>query len=147
MIRDFLMALSGRLKEVLGDECPLYFGRVLQGAKRPCVVLEPPEVSRRVLSAGRVQREYGVSLRFYPGQEDGLFAQQQMGEKLICALDELFGESRNYRGRELKYELLNEYLQVSVRYDVITLKSLELAEDGGVDGSFMLELGFAVSAE
>lgn len=147
MIRDFLQALAGCLRELLGEEYPLYFGRVLQGAKKPCLVLEPPEVSRRVLSAGRVQREYGVELRFYPAKADGLLEQQKMGERLICALDELFGADRNYRGRELKYVPGEEYLLVSARYDVITLKSLENGGGDGISHDMMLELGLAVSTE
>lgn len=141
-MKDFLQALAGCIKEQVGAEYGLYFGRLLQGAKKPCLVLLPPEVSRRVLSGGRVQREYGVDLRFYPGDRLDLFEQQRIGEKLICALDELMGEERNYRGRELRYAPSGEYLSISVKYDVITLRSLESKESAVVDRNVMLEFGF-----
>lgn len=146
LIKDFLRALAACLREQLGEEYPLYFGRVLQGAKRPCLLLEPPKVKRQKLAGGRVQREYAVDLRFYPAVED-VYAQQQMGERLICVLDELFGEERNYRGRELEYAPGEDYLLVRARYDVITLQSLENAEKVAVDRNVMLEFGFEVAAE
>lgn len=142
MIEDFLRALATCIKEEVGGDCALYFGRLLQGAKKPCLVLRPPVVSRRVLSGGRVQREYGIDLRFYPAACTDLFEQQAMGEKLICALDEIVGENRNYRGRELEYEPKDEYLAVSAHYDVIMLKSMESKESAVVDKNIMLELGF-----
>lgn len=131
------------IKAQIGAEYELYFGRLLQGARKPCLVLLPPEVSRRVLSGGRVQREYGIDLRFYPDGRLDLFDQQRLGEKLICALDELEGEQRNYRGRELKYSPGGEYLSITARYDVITLRSLEKDENAAaVDRNIMLEFGF-----
>lgn len=147
MIKDFLRALSDCLRNCLGGEYPLYFGRTLQGAKRPCLVLTPPRVRRKVLSAGRVEREYEVNLRFYPGAASDLFEQQRVGEKLICALEEIFGEDRNYRGRELEYVPQDEYLTVLARYDLITLKSLEQSEDGMLDRAFMQEFGFELAVE
>lgn len=142
LIKDFLQALAACIKEQVGAEYGLYFGRLLQGARKPCLVLLPPEVSRRVLSGGRVQREYGVDLRFYPDGRLDLFEQQRIGEKLICALDELIGEDRNYRGRELRYAPRGEYLSISVKYDVITLRSLEREDGAAIDRNVMLEFGF-----
>lgn len=145
-MNDFLRALAECLKNLPGEEYPLYYGRILQGAEKPCLVLVPPSVSRQRLSGGRVRREYGVNLRFYPTGAD-MCEQQEMGEKLICALDELLGERMNYRGREMKYEPGEKYLLVSARYEVIIPLSLEQQEESAVERNVMQEFGFILSAE
>lgn len=144
MLKDFLRALAASLRGLVGEDYPLYYGRVLQGAAEPCFLLTPPEVSRRALSSGRVLREYGVDLRFYPGKDPDLYSQQSMGESLICALDELFGEERNYRGRELKYQPGEQYLSFSAHYEFYTVKELEQAADRELNRDMMLELGFEI---
>lgn len=145
MIKDFLRALARGLRDLAGGKYPLYYGRILQGAKEPCFLLAPPEASRLVLSNGRVQRKYDVELRFYPGGRAEIFEQQRMGERLICALDELFGEERNYRGRELKYRPGEQYLTLSARYEFYTVKGREQDMTGEISGDMMLEFGFALA--
>lgn len=146
-MKDFLQALAGCLKAQMAEDVPLYFGQVLQGLQRPCLLLLPPKVSRRVLSGGRVQREYEIDLRFYTGGNADMYEQQRIGEKLIYALDELFGRERNYRGRELRYVPGEEYLNVTARYELMTLKSLEQGNDEGLNEALMLEFGFAADVD
>lgn len=147
MIEDLLRALSGCLKEQLGEEYPLYFGRILQGVKKPGVLLMPPKVSRRVLSAGRVQREYEVILRVYPSGAEDWYLQQNHGELLLCCLDELRGEKLNYRGRMLSYELGEQYVTVNVCYEVIMPRSMENAVEQQFSKDTMLEFGFSLAEE
>lgn len=148
-MKDFLRALAEKLAELFGEDCRLYYGRVLQGAKRPCFFVQPPRVCRQTLPGGRVKREYGVVLRFYDGPADEQsngYEQQQVGERLLVGLQLLHGEKRCYRGRELSYEPGAEFLQVQGEYEFYTTPELECDEELLPTGELMEIFGFSATA-
>lgn len=129
--RDLLVALVGRLREIFGDECAVFYGRVLQGQREPCFYLRPQAVERRVLTGGRVWRRVALELHYYPLLAGSLDEQAEVGEKLLRGLVCIDGEQRAYRGQEMAYRVGSEYLCWSAAYEYHTTAEQEAADSGG----------------
>jgi hypothetical protein len=147
-MNDFLRALAKRLGELFGEEYALYYGQVLQGQRSACFFVQPPGVERAILPGGRIKRTYALEIHFYPGKQDGQSLQQQIGEKLVCGLNVLVGEKRSYRGRDLTYEVGEDYLKFSAEYVFYTTAELETDDEYvAKHGDLMLEFSFGGGAD
>ncbi len=131
MQQDLLVALVGRLQEIFGDECGLFYGRVMQGQREPCFYLQPQAVERRLLAGGRVWRKVALELHFYPEAAGSLDEQTAAGEKLLRGLSCLTGKLRAYRGQEMAYRVGSEFLRFAVAYEFYTTVAQEAEETAG----------------
>lgn len=117
-----------RLREIFGEDCCLFYGRVLQGQREPCFYLQPQAVERRLLTGGRVWRKVALELHYYPAAAGSLDEQAATGEKLLKELVSLEGELRAYRGQDMVYRVGSEYLRFGVAYEFYTTVAQEAEE-------------------
>ncbi len=140
MQRDLTAALAGKLREIFGSECVLFYGRVRQGQREPCFYLLPQTVERRLLNGGRVWRRVVMELHYYPADRDDPDEQIAVGEKVLRGLAVLEGAKRSYRGQDMSYCPGSEYLRCRIAYEYYTTADLEAEESGDISLMEILQI-------
>ena len=138
-LQDFLWAVTAGLRRLFPEmaDCPVYYGRLLQGERTPCFYLPPPALRRQLWPCGRGRREIDLQLHYYPRQrkgaadkqQPGLAEQERIGEGLARGMTELFGRQRAYRGRDLRWQPGNDCLRFQAKYVYYTTPALEAADN------------------
>ncbi|MFI3175804.1 MAG: hypothetical protein R3Y53_11535 [Bacillota bacterium] len=130
MLERIMDGVTRTLRDEFGKEIPIYTETVLQGLRKPClmVYLESPKVTfvrgNRHAFSGR------VCVHFVPKTEEVQKECMAVAQRLFRSLGCIAVDGLALRGKKRKYEVVDGVLRFFVTYECQFFEDISEKEDG-----------------